>query len=130
MNMRGQWFFTGDYVEKDKKEVVRFLDRKDNICRVITEIVVPKYVEQKLAGLQGVERVCVVNLKDQMGKYQLSLVVSRKKGADLNAGDIQKYCEANLPEHERPKTISFLDELPMDSHGMINKYKVRHEFDS
>jgi acyl-coenzyme A synthetase/AMP-(fatty) acid ligase len=128
VNMRGSWFFTGDYVEKDKKDVVRFLDRKDNMCKVVTHTVIPKRVEEKLNQCPGVDRAAILMTKDQMGKAQLTAVLVKKTGQEVSSTDINNFCSTNLAEHERPKMIAFMPELPLDAHGQINKYKLRFEF--
>ena len=79
MNIRGAWFFTGDYVEVDKKGIVRFLDRKDNICRVITEYIVPQDVEKVLSQCPGVDRAGVISIKDALGKATLTAVISKNR---------------------------------------------------
>jgi acyl-CoA synthetase (AMP-forming)/AMP-acid ligase II len=130
MNMRGPWFFTGDYVDVDKKGVVRILDRKDNICRVITEWVIPKKVEKILQQCPGVDRAAILNVKDPLGKLQLTAVIVKKAGMDVNVADIMGFCVNQLPEYQRPKNIAFIGELPLDIHGEINKYRLRYEFNS
>jgi acyl-CoA synthetase (AMP-forming)/AMP-acid ligase II len=92
--------------------------------------VIPKQVEAKIQTCPGVARVAVLQIKDQLGKPQLTAVVSKQVGMDISATDVQKFCEANLKEFERPKNVAFMDELPLDSHGQINKYKLRFEFNS
>jgi long-chain acyl-CoA synthetase len=130
MNIRGAWFFTGDYVEVDKKGVVRYLDRKDNICRVITEIVIPQKVEKVLIAIPGVDKVAVLSVKDQMGKGQLTAVITKRPGIDVTAQQVQEFAKANLPEPQRPKNVAFITEMPIDSHGEINKYRLRYELNA
>jgi len=130
LRMRGAWFFTEDFVEVDKAGVVTFLDRKDNICRVVTNIVIPKHVEKKIMECPGVIRVAILGLKDAVGKTQLAAIISKKTGFDLSAADVTQFCKDHLAEHEVPRSIAFMDELPLDSHGEIDKYKLRFEFNS
>jgi len=128
VNMRGAWYFTGDFVEKDKKNVVRFLDRKDNICKVVTTTIVPKHIEAKLRECPGVDQVAILMTKDQIGKNQLTAIIVKKIGQDISGTDITNFCKANFTDHERPKMIAFMAELPIDPHGQIDKYKLRFEF--
>jgi long-chain acyl-CoA synthetase len=130
MSMRSGWFFTGDIIEIDKKEVVHFLDRKDNLCKVIENTVISSEVEKKLATCPGIESVAIVSLKDQVGKLQLTAIICKLKGFDLSAADFQEFCKTHLVAHERPKNIAFVDEMPRDSFGEINKYKLRFDFGS
>ena len=130
LNMRGSWFFTEDYVEVDKKDVVRFLDRKDNICKVVTNYLAPRDIEKKLADCPGVNSVAILNLKDQLGKPALTAIISKKTGFELSAAEFQEFCRNKLAEHERPKNVAFIDEMPLDSYGDINKYKLRFDFGS
>jgi acyl-coenzyme A synthetase/AMP-(fatty) acid ligase len=128
VNMRGQWFFTGDFVEKDKKEVVRFLDRKDNVFRVGPNWIIPTTIENKLNQMPGVERAVIIETKDGIGKSQVTAIIVKKAGVEISAQDVQNYAAQNCAEHEKPKAVAFFPELPLDGHGLVNKYKLRSEF--
>ncbi|MCC6277924.1 MAG: acyl--CoA ligase [Oligoflexia bacterium] len=128
MNMRGAWFFTGDFVSQDKQGVVRFLDRKDNIFRVGPNWIIPPMIESKLSQMPGVDKVVIIETKDGIGKSQVTAIIVKKAGVEVSSQDVQTYAAQNLPEHERPKAVAFFPELPLDGHGQINKYKIRSEF--
>jgi acyl-CoA synthetase (AMP-forming)/AMP-acid ligase II len=128
MNMRGTWFFTGDYVEVDKTGVVRFLDRKENICHVNRQHLVSHDIEKKILDCPGVSQVAIITVKDPLGKPLLLAVVGKKLGVELSAQDLKTFCDTHLPEAERPKSFAFLQEFPMDSHGLMNKFRLRFDF--
>jgi acyl-CoA synthetase (AMP-forming)/AMP-acid ligase II len=131
LNFRGAWFFTGDYVDVDKEGVVRFLDRKDNLCTVgRNNAVVPSEVEKKMLDCPGIDRAICINIKDQLGKLMMLAIVSKKQGDTSSVTDIQNFCQAHLPEGERPKSFAFMSEFPMDTHGFVNKYRLRFDFGS
>jgi long-chain acyl-CoA synthetase len=131
MSMRAGWFFTGDYVEVAKNDVVRFLDRKDNLCRVIEHTIIPSELEKKLAACPGVQSIAILSLKDVVGKQQLTAIIAKQKGVEISASSFQEYCKAHdIAENERPKAIAFVDEMPLDAFGEINKYKLRFDFGS
>ena len=96
----------------------------------MNENIVAKEVEKVLMECPGVERAAVLNLKDALGKFQLTAVITKKHGMDISANDIHTFCASKLKERQRPKNIAFMQEMPLDSHGMINKYKLRFEFGS
>ncbi len=127
VNMRGQWLFTGDIVEVDKQGIVKFLDRKDNIMNVVGQWVMAKPIEDEIIKISAVDKVAVIQTKDAQGKNIITAVVSKKAGADLSGQEIQAQC-ACLPEKNRPQAIAFMQELPMNSRGFIDKYKLRKEF--
>jgi acyl-CoA synthetase (AMP-forming)/AMP-acid ligase II len=128
LNMRGAWFFTGDYVEVDKMGVVKFLDRKDNICHVARQFLVPSEIEKKILECPGVAQTAVISIKDALGKFMLLAIIVKKLGMEVSAADVQTFCEAHLTEGERPRSVAFMPEFPIDSHGLINKYRLRFEF--
>ena len=78
----------------------------------------------------GVQAVAILSLKDPVGKPALTAIISKKLGVELTVAEFQEYCKTHLEEFERPKNVAFLDELPRDSHGEINKYKLRFDFGS
>ncbi len=127
-NMRGTWFFTGDMVEVNKEQVVTYLDRRDNLNLSTKEFVLPSELEAHLSKCQGVHRAAVAHIKNKMGKLELTAFIVKSPGSKLTIASLQELIDQSLPIHERPKKIIFLSELPLDDHGLVNKYKLRQEF--
>jgi long-chain acyl-CoA synthetase len=124
MNMRGQWFFTGDHVEVDKKGHVKFLDRKENVFRVVDEVIYPGPIEKKLLEIPGIEMASVIMLKDAVGKPMVTAFLKKRTGAEISTTDLNKFCEANLSERQRPRSFAFIDDPPVDSRGLINNLRI------
>ncbi|MBK9295202.1 MAG: acyl--CoA ligase [Oligoflexia bacterium] len=127
MNMRGQWYFTGDIVEVDKEGIVSFIDRKDNIIFIQNEMIIPKLVEDVLTKIPSIDKASVIATKDQLGKTVVTACLQKKTGMDISSQEVIAHCN-ELPERHRPTSIVFFPELPLDSRGFVDKYKLRREF--
>lgn len=127
MNMRGSWFFTGDMVQVDKDGIVTFVDRKDNIIPISTEHVIPSVVEEVLNKIPAVDKSAVIATKDALGKTVVTACIQKKAGMEISAQEITAHC-GSLHEKHRPTSIVFFPELPINSRGIIDKYKLRLEF--
>lgn len=127
LNMRGSWFFTGDIVEVDANGIMTFVDRKDNLITIMKEWVVPTEVEAVIQKIPSVERVGVIMTKDQLGKPLVTAVIVKKPGMEVTPQEIQAQCQT-LPERQRPQAVFFIQEMPVNIRGIIDKYKLRLEF--
>jgi fatty-acyl-CoA synthase len=92
------------------------------------QYLVPAEIEKKILDCAGVSQVSVIAIKDALGKFILLAVVLKKLGVELSANDLKNFCDAHLPEAQRPKSFAFIPEFPVDSHGQINKYRLRFDF--
>lgn len=127
MNMRGQWFFTGDIVEIDKNGIVTFIDRKDNVIFIQSDMVIPKVVEDVITKIPSVDKASIIATKDQLGKTVVTACIQKKTGMDISSQEVQAHC-SSLPVRHVPTSIVFFPELPVDSRGFTDKYKLRKEF--
>jgi long-chain acyl-CoA synthetase len=91
-------------------------------------MLVPAEIEKKMLACPGIDKVAVLALKDALGKPQLAAVITKKNGVDISAQDVSHFSELSLEENERPKSVAFMPELPLNSHGLVDKYRLRFDF--
>lgn len=122
--IRDGWLHTGDWGYMDPDGALTVIDRKKDMLISGGENVYPAEVENVIANIPGVRQVAVVGLPDDVwGQRVCACLVADP--AVVAAEDVEEACRAGgLARYKRPRTVVFLDELPMNSVGKIMKYKL------
>jgi fatty-acyl-CoA synthase len=115
------WFHTGDRVRQDEEGYLFVVDRIKNMFISGGENVYPAEVERALVAHPEVSEVAVIGVPDdRWGEVGHAFVVS-VKGAKLSAETLKEYCLEHLAKFKIPKHYSFLEALPKNDAGKINK---------
>jgi long-chain acyl-CoA synthetase len=119
------WLHTGDLGRFDDDGYLQIVDRlKDMIIRG-GENVYPKEIENVLYGHDAVLEAAVVGVPDDvLGETPLAFVVLRP-GAEATDAALLALCAEHLASFKRPKAVVFLDELPKNAVGKIDKRALR-----
>ncbi len=126
LKTRGGWHYTRDMVRVDGDGYLYPVDRMDNVIISGGENVYPQEIEFFLGKHPQVADVAVCGVPDlKWGQVVKALIVRRTTG--LAAEDIEKYCldSAELPRHKRPKIIEFVDSLPRNILGKIDRTALK-----
>ncbi len=59
-----------------------------------------------------------------MGEAVKAFVVLRK-GSEATPEELIQYCKAKLASYKKPKYIEFVDSLPRNALGKVQKYKLK-----
>ncbi|WP_438354925.1 class I adenylate-forming enzyme family protein [Microbacterium sp. CJ88] len=119
------WLHTGDLGRFDEDGYLQIVDRlKDMIIRG-GENVYPKEIENVLYGHEAVLEAAVVGLADDvLGEVPLAYVVLRP-GQTMADAALMTLCAQKLAPFKRPVGVVFLDELPKNPVGKIDKRALR-----
>jgi acyl-CoA synthetase (AMP-forming)/AMP-acid ligase II len=119
------WLHTGDLGRFDEDGYLQIVDRlKDMIIRG-GENVYPKEIENALYLHEGVLEAAVVGRRDDvLGEVPVAFVALRPD-AEASADDLLAVCAAHLASFKRPEAVRFLDELPKNAVGKIDKRRLR-----
>ncbi len=126
LNARGGWQYARDIVRLDQDGYVYPVDRMDNVIISGGENIYPQEVEFFLSKHPGIADVAVCGAPDEKwGQVVKALVVRRAPG--LTAEDVERYClqSSELPRYRRPKIIEFVDALPRNVLGKIDRTALR-----
>jgi acyl-CoA synthetase (AMP-forming)/AMP-acid ligase II len=69
----------------------------------------------------------VFRIPDQRWGEAVKAMIVLKSGYSASAEEIIAYCSDHLAGYKRPKTVSFVEDLPRTSSGKIMKKKIRDE---
>jgi len=115
------WFRTGDRVRRDPEGYYYVVDRIKNMFISGGENVYPAEIERVLRQHPAVREACVVAMPHpkwgEVGKAFLSL----QAGHALTEADILAFCQDKLARFKIPKAVVFLDELPKNATGKIDR---------
>ena len=126
LRARGGWQYARDVVRVDRDGYIYPVDRIDNVIISGGENVYPQEIEFFLSKHPLVADVAVCGVADQKwGQIVKALIVRRKP--ELNAAEVERYCieSGELARHKRPKIIEFVDALPRNVLGKIDRTALR-----
>ena len=119
------WLHTGDIGRFDEDGYLLIVDRlKDMIIRG-GENVYPKEIENALYLHDAVLEAAVVGRPDDvLGEVPLAFVTLRPDG-EATAAELLALCRRELAAYKRPVGVRFLDEIPKNPVGKIDKRRLR-----
>lgn len=119
------WFHTGDMVIKDEEGYYFVVDRKKNMYISGGENVFPAEIESVIYSNDAIKEVAIIGVPDdRWGEVGKAFIVLRKPGS-INKKDLINYCEGKLAKYKIPKHIVFLDTLPKNEAGKVDKKKLK-----
>ncbi|MFB6170123.1 MAG: long-chain-fatty-acid--CoA ligase [Haloarculaceae archaeon] len=125
--IRDGWFFTGDAGYFNEDGYLFLVDRIDDMIISGGENIYPTEVENVLYQHSAVAEVAVVGEDDdEWGEVVVAYVVTAD-GESATETDLDAFCResSDLADFKRPRRYEFIDELPRNPSGKIQKYKLR-----
>lgn len=119
--LRGGWLHTGDLGKMDKDGYVYIVDRKKDMINVGGMNVYPREIEEQLYKHPKIREAALVATKDELRGEIPKAVIVLKKGESATEREIQKYCMQYFANYKIPKLVDFIDELPKNATGKIDK---------
>lgn len=118
------WFHTGDRVVRDEEGYYYVVDRIKNMYISGGENVYPAEVEKTLLAHPKVKEAIVIGIADpKWGEIGKAFVV--RNDDQLSALSLTSYCKTQLANFKIPKEWVFLDELPKNDTGKIDRKKMK-----
>jgi long-chain acyl-CoA synthetase len=123
--MRDGWFRTGDLAQRDADGYFFIVDRaKDMIIRGGFNVY-PREVEEVLMKHPAVSLAAVVGVPHEEHGEEVKAFVVRVQGDSTTADDLIAYCREHMAAYKYPRSVEFMDALPMTSTGKILKRELR-----
>jgi len=119
---RGEWFVSGDIVEFDADGYMWRHGRVDEVMNAGGYRVSPAEVEKRLLEINGVVEAAAAERpgRDATATIIKAYVVMRD-GAARDETAILEYCRAHLAAYKCPRAVMFLDALPRNANGKLNR---------
>ncbi|HLL08564.1 MAG TPA: long-chain fatty acid--CoA ligase [Nocardioidaceae bacterium] len=123
--LRDGWFRTGDLARRDADGYYYIVDRaKDMIIRGGFNVY-PREVEEVLMTHPAVSLAAVVGVPDEQHGEEVKAYVIRVADAEpVTAEDVVAWCREQMAAYKYPRTVEFVDSLPMTATGKILKREL------
>ncbi len=122
---RDGWFVSGDLGQFDEAGSLAIVGRAKDLVITGGHNVYPKEVEEAIDALPGVVESAVIGLPDaDLGEVVVAVIVrAREGGADEAA--VLAALGGTLARFKQPRRVVFLDELPRNAMGKVQKAALR-----
>ena len=119
------WLRTGDIGFIGSDGNLRITDRKKDMFIVGGFNAFPAEIEGILLTHPGVSQVAVVGVPDQrLGEVGRAYVIPRS-GAAVDEPSIIAWCRDNMANYKVPRSVVFVDELPLTASGKVQRFRLR-----
>lgn len=116
---------TGDLATVDDDGYIFVVDRKADFIKSYGNRVSSQRIEECILEIPDVVGAAVIGEPDLVRGEAILAFVVRRTGAQLEPADIINHCGNRLANYMVPKSVIFLDSLPMNAHGKIVKNELR-----
>lgn len=122
------FFITGDLALIDERGYVQIVGRDKDLVISGGYNVYPKEVEGYIDELEGVVESAVIGLPHpDLGEAVAAVVVVRD-GVRLSEAEIIQPLQNSLARYKQPKQVFFVDVLPRNTMGKVQKNQLREQF--
>jgi acyl-coenzyme A synthetase/AMP-(fatty) acid ligase len=123
----GHWCRTGDLFHVDEEGYLYFAGRADDLLKVAGQWVAPREVEECLLGHGSVAACAVIGIDEEGLVKTKAFVVVRAgtTGTPALATELQEHVRGKLAKYKYPRTIEFVDDLPKNDRGKVDKKALR-----
>ncbi len=125
----GPWCRTGDLFRLDAEGYLYFSGRADDLLKVSGVWVAPLEVEECLAQHRAVSLAAVIGAEEDGLTKVKAFVVLRpeERAADQKklADELREHVKASLTKHKYPRWIVFVDDVPKNDRGKVDKKTLK-----
>jgi acyl-CoA synthetase (AMP-forming)/AMP-acid ligase II len=123
--LKGGWMHTGDGGYMDEDGYVFVVDRIKDMVITGGENVYSVEVESVLSKHPAVAAVAVIGLPDEKWGERVHAVVVLQPGQTVTLEEIQTLAREDIAGYKIPRSISFVEALPLSAQGKVLKYDLR-----
>jgi malonyl-CoA/methylmalonyl-CoA synthetase len=122
------FFITGDVGKFDARGYLHIVGRAKDLVITGGYNVYPKEVEGEIDAIAGVMESAIIGCPHPDFGEGVTAVVVPLKGANLTEADIKAALEGRLAKFKQPKRVFFVDELPRNTMGKVQKSMLRESY--
>lgn len=116
------WLKTGDIAKFDEEGLTFIVGRKKDMIKVAGEIVFSAEVEEKMSRYPKIKEVAVIGVPDKLRGEVPKAFISANESIDI--GELREFLKEHLAHFKIPHYFEFLDELPKNRTGKIDKQRL------
>jgi malonyl-CoA/methylmalonyl-CoA synthetase len=122
------FFITGDLGKIDAKGYVHILGRGKDLVITGGFNVYPKEIESEIDAIRGVVESAVIGVPHADFGEGVTAVVVRDKGAAVDEAAVLGALEGQIAKFKMPKKVIFVDDLPRNTMGKVQKNLLRDTY--
>lgn len=126
--VRDGWLHTGDLGCMDSEGYVYIVDRIKDMIISGGENVYSTEVENALVRHPAVAGCAVIGVPDQRWGERVHALIVLRRGATATAEDIRSHTKTLIAGYKAPRTVDFVDTIPMTAAGKIAKQEIRERY--
>jgi malonyl-CoA/methylmalonyl-CoA synthetase len=92
--------------------------------------VYPKEIEDRIDQLEGVEESAVIGMPDPDFGEAVAVIIVGKPGHTLTEASVIGALRGEIASFKVPKRVCFLEQLPRNAMGKVQKSLLREQFSS
>ena len=127
--LRDGWFHTEDLLKRDEEGFYYLVDRKKDMIKTGGENVYAQEVEDVLRNHPSIFDCALIGVDDERFGEAVAAAIILNPGCALSDAELIAYCRQNLPSYKKPRYVAFVDELPHNVTGKIQKSVLRENAD-
>jgi fatty-acyl-CoA synthase len=124
----GGWFHTGDMAYANESGHLFLVDRKNDLIISGGFNVYAREVEDAISGLEAVANCAVVGVPDSKWGEAVKAFVTLRPDAQLTELEVQTFVRGLKGAVHSPKSVEFLDVLPVTPLGKLDKKALRSQY--
>ncbi len=125
---RGKYLSVGDMAKVDEDGYYYIVDRKHDMIISGGENIYPAEIEDILSRHPKILQIAIIGVPDEKWGEAVKAVVVTKPGETLTEEDVISYCKQHLAGYKCPKSVDFVESLPMNPIGKILKRELRAKY--
>lgn len=122
------WLRTGDLARVDHEGYIYIVDRRKDMLVSGGFNVYPSEIESVLYQHPAVYEVCVVGVPDDHWGEAVKAVVVLRPGAQATDVELIGFCQTQLADFKKPRSVDFVDHLPKNNNGKMSRKDVRERY--
>jgi acyl-CoA synthetase (AMP-forming)/AMP-acid ligase II len=126
--LKGGWMHTGDLGKMDAEGYLYVTDRKKDMIISGGENIYPREVEDALFTHNSVLSAAVIGIPDERWGERVHAVVVLQPDASLTEQELLVFARENLAGYKVPKSVEFVEELPLNPTGKVLKKILREPY--
>jgi long-chain acyl-CoA synthetase len=125
--LKDGWYDSADILRRDAEGWYYFVGRSDDMFVSSGHNIYPQDVEIMLERHDDIEQACVVPVPDEI-KHTLPVAfIVKRKGSSLTEEEVKQYALRNAPPYQHPRQVHFVDVLPTNTVGKIDRRALEIE---
>ena len=125
------FFITGDLAQYNEQGYISIVGRNKDMVITGGYNVYPKEVELLLDETEGVKESAIIGLAHKdFGEAVTAIVVPEDITNPPNVDDLKKSLKEQLASYKTPKKIIFIEQLPRNTMGKVQKNMLRQTYKS